>query len=125
MEMPNPEARTQSAPQSPPSGVSKPAEPSGSVAKKKAPSPTRLPSIIVGAVVAAVAALSIWYLVRPQPLLVQGEVDATRLDIAARVDGRVAEIPVERGQDVVARRWRPKSWQKRSSLTSMSAPGRK
>src|SRR3974390_357483 len=72
------------------------------LAKKWAPSPTRLPSIIVGVVVATVAALSIWYLVRPQPLLVQGEVDATRLDIAARVDGRVAEIPVERGQDVAA-----------------------
>jgi HlyD family secretion protein len=80
--------------------VSKPAEPPGNVTKKEAPSPTRLPSIIVGVVVAAVAALSIWYLVRPQPLLVQGEVDATRFDIAARVDGRVAEIPVVRGQDV-------------------------
>jgi len=44
-------------------------------------------------VIAAVAALSIWYLVRGEPLLVQGEVDATRLDLAARVDGRVAEIP--------------------------------
>jgi len=31
---------------------------------------------------------------------VQGEADATRLDIAARVDGRVKEIPVERGQNV-------------------------
>ena len=62
----------------------------------------RLPSIIVFVVFAVVAGLSIWYLVRPQPLLVQGEVDATRLDIAARVDGRVAEIPVVRGQDVAA-----------------------
>jgi HlyD family secretion protein len=53
-------------------------------------------------VVAVVAALSVWYLVRPQPLLVQGEVDATRFDIAARVDGRVAQVPVERGQDVAA-----------------------
>jgi len=61
---------------------------------------TRAPSIIVGLVIAAVAALSIWYLARPQPLLVQGEVDETRFDIAARVDGRVAEIPVVRGQDV-------------------------
>jgi HlyD family secretion protein len=60
------------------------------------------PSIIVAVVVAAVAGLSIWYLVRPQPLLVQGEVDATRLDIAARVDGRVADIPVVRGQNVAA-----------------------
>ena len=55
--------------------------------------PTLVPSVIVGLVVAAVAGLSIWYLVRPQPLLVQGEVDATRFDLAARVDGRVAEIP--------------------------------
>ena len=66
----------------------------------KAPRASRVPSIIVAAVVAAIAGLSIWYLVRPHPLLVQGEVDATRLDIAARVDGRVAEIPVVRGQDV-------------------------
>jgi HlyD family secretion protein len=71
-------------------------------AKKRLPASARLPSIIVGMVIAAVAGLSIWYLVRPQPLLVQGEVDATRYDIAARVDGRVAEIPVERGQDVAA-----------------------
>src|SRR3954447_23890525 len=69
---------------------------------KKAPSPNRLPSIFVTVLILAVAALSIWYLVRPQPLLVQGEADATRFDIAARVDGRVSEIPVERGQDVAA-----------------------
>jgi hypothetical protein len=53
-------------------------------------------------VAAAVAGLSIFYLLRGQPLLVQGEADATRFDIAARVDGRVAEIPVERGQNVAA-----------------------
>jgi HlyD family secretion protein len=102
MGMPNPEVRTQSMPQPPPGDASKPAEPPGNVAKKEAHPPTRLPAIIVGMVVATVAALSIWYLVRPQPLLVQGEVDATRFDIAARVDGRVAEIPVVRGQDVAA-----------------------
>src|SRR5262249_33963811 len=72
------------------------------VPKKQAPASTRVPSIIVGVVVAAVAGLSTWYLVRGEPLLVQGEVDATRLDIAARVDGRVAEIPVAGGQDVTA-----------------------
>jgi HlyD family secretion protein len=66
------------------------------------PAPTRIPSIIVGLIVAVIAGLSIWYLVRPQPLLVQGEVDATRLDIASRVDGRVADIPVERGENVAA-----------------------
>jgi HlyD family secretion protein len=61
-----------------------------------------IPSLIVVAIFAAVASLSLWYLVRPEPLLVQGEVDATRLDIAARVDGRVSEIPVIRGQNVAA-----------------------
>src|SRR5205807_464628 len=65
-------------------------------------SPSRLPSIIVGLVIAAVAGWSIGYRRRPQPLLVRGEVDATRFDIAARVDGRVGEIPVERGQNVAA-----------------------
>jgi len=64
--------------------------------------PARLPAIIVGVVIVITAGLSIWYLVRPVPLLVQGEVDATRFDIAARVDGRVAEIPVVRGQNVDA-----------------------
>ena len=65
-------------------------------------SATRVPSIIVAIVAAAVILLSMYYLMRPEPLLVQGEADATRLDIAARVDGRVKEIPVERGQNVPA-----------------------
>ncbi len=57
---------------------------------------------IVVIVATCVAGLSVFYLLRPEPLLVQGEVDATRLDIAARVDGRVKDIPVERGQNVSA-----------------------
>ena len=70
--------------------------------EKNARTATRAPSIIVGIVAAVVVALSVFYLLRPEPLLVQGEVDATRLDIAARVDGRVKKIPVERGQNVPA-----------------------
>jgi HlyD family secretion protein len=63
---------------------------------------TRTPAIIVGIVAITVVALSAFYLLRREPLLVQGEADATRLDIAARVDGRVKEIPVNRGQNVPA-----------------------
>jgi HlyD family secretion protein len=63
---------------------------------------TFVPAVIFGLVAAIVVGLSIWYLVRPEPLLVQGEADATRYDLAARVDGRVAEIPVARGQNVEA-----------------------
>jgi HlyD family secretion protein len=77
-------------------------KPPGDVMKRATPRASRVPAIIVGVVIAAVAALSIWYLVRGEPLLVQGEVDATRLDLAARVDGRVAEIPVVRGQNIDA-----------------------
>jgi HlyD family secretion protein len=91
MDAPTPAAQTEAEPEQP-----------AEAPKGKAPAPTRVPAIIVGVVIAAVAGLSVWYLVRPQPLLVQGEVDATRLDIAARVDGRVADIPVVRGQDVAA-----------------------
>jgi HlyD family secretion protein len=69
---------------------------------ERKPTPSTVPSIIVALAAAAIVGLSVWYLVRGQPLLVQGEVDAIRFDMAARVEGRVAEIPVSRGQDVAA-----------------------
>src|SRR6516162_3529698 len=102
MDMPTPaddgaqaaEAQTQS-----PEAAPAPPKPAP---KEPVPVSSRIPAIIVGVVAAAIATLSIWYLVRGEPLLVQGEVDATRLDIAARVDGRVGEIPVARGQNVEA-----------------------
>jgi HlyD family secretion protein len=72
------------------------------LSKDRASLSTRVSSIIVGVVAVAIPALSIWYLIQPAPLLIQGEVDATQLDIAARVDGRVAEILVNEGQDVAA-----------------------
>ncbi len=62
----------------------------------------RAPAIIVALIVAVIVGLSLWYLVQPQPLIVQGEADATRIDIAARVDGRVGERPVSRGDNVAA-----------------------
>jgi HlyD family secretion protein len=91
MDMATTESRTEDAPAPPPAAEI-----------PKRPAPNRIPAIIVGVIIAAVAALSIYYLARGEPLLVQGEVDATRLDIAARVDGRVGEIPVVRGQNVGA-----------------------
>lgn len=84
-------------PPAPPRLVSDP-EPSRSEKR----SARRAPAILVTLIVAAIVALSVWYLVQPQPLLVQGEADATRIDIAARVDGRVGKRPVERGDNVSA-----------------------
>src|SRR5258707_3682693 len=57
---------------------------------------------ITGALFLAIIGLAIWYLARPAPLLVQGEVESTRIDIAARVSGRLARVPVVRGEDVRA-----------------------
>lgn len=66
------------------------------------PSTGRSATFVVVFVVAAIVGLSLWYLVQPQPLVIQGEADARRIDIAARVDGRVASRPAERGADVAA-----------------------
>jgi HlyD family secretion protein len=57
---------------------------------------------IVTLILIGIVGLSVWYLARPEPLIVQGEADATRIDIAARVEGRVGQRPVERGQNVAA-----------------------
>ena len=85
------------------------AAPSGSAGSRmrepsepRTPKVARGPAIVVTLIVAAIVGLSLWYLVQPQPLIIQGEADATRIDIAARVDGRVLERPVERGDNVVA-----------------------
>ena len=58
----------------------------------------RAPAILVGIIVATIVGLSLWYLAQPQPVLIQGEADATRIDIAARIDGKVGKRPVERGK---------------------------
>src|SRR5271155_1603692 len=59
-------------------------------------------AVITSAIFLAVIGLAIWYLARPEPLLVQGEVESTRIDIAARVSGRLLKIPIRRGEDVAA-----------------------
>jgi len=100
MDMPTPAAKAPAERVEPPAQAEPMPPPKPQ--KRKFPVAISLPAIIVGVVIVAVAGLSLWYLVRGQPLLVQGEVDATRFDIAARVDGRVGEIPVERGQNVPA-----------------------
>jgi HlyD family secretion protein len=59
-------------------------------------------AIILGVLFVAIIGVAIWYLARPEPLLVQGEVESTRIDMAARVSGRLAKIAVARGENVAA-----------------------
>jgi HlyD family secretion protein len=56
------------------------------------------PLAFVAIVVALGAAL--WFATRPPPLTVQGEVDAHRADVSARVSGRVHEYMVDVGDTV-------------------------
>jgi HlyD family secretion protein len=55
---------------------------------------------IVGVLFITMIGLSVWYLTRQEPLVVQGEVQCRTFDMAARVDGRVAQIAVSRSENV-------------------------
>jgi HlyD family secretion protein len=79
-----------------------PNEGSPTSSRRSASRVARTPAIIVTIIVSAIFGLSLWYLVQPQPLIIQGEADATRIDIAARVDGRVGRRPVSRGDNILA-----------------------
>jgi HlyD family secretion protein len=65
--------------------------------RSRGPAPA---AIIVAVLFVAMVGLSLWYLSRREPLVVQGEVQSRTFDIAARVDGRIGEIVVSRSQDV-------------------------
>jgi HlyD family secretion protein len=64
--------------------------------------PGVIPAVLLTLIVAAIVGLSAWYLTRPTPLMIQGEADSTRIDIAARVDGRLSKLLVQRGETVAA-----------------------
>ncbi|ABS17395.1 efflux RND transporter periplasmic adaptor subunit (plasmid) [Brucella anthropi] len=60
-------------------------------------------AVAVAAILAAgVGAYVAWSVERPRTLLVQGEVEATRIDLATKVAGRVSSAPVSFGDRVTA-----------------------
>ncbi len=52
------------------------------------------------AVLALVVSGAVWWVTRPGPLLIQGEVAAPRVDVSARVSGRVSEVTSDLGATV-------------------------
>lgn len=54
------------------------------------------------AVLAAMVAVSVWWVTRPGPLVIQGEIAAPRVDVSARTSGRVAQIKADLGTQVEA-----------------------
>jgi len=74
-----------------------PSMPPSTPTSSRAPAPA---VVIVAVLFVAMIGLSIWYLSRTEPLVIQGEVQSRTFDMAARVDGRVADIAVVRSQNV-------------------------
>jgi len=57
--------------------------------------------LLIVVVLAALGAL-LWFATRPPPLILQGEVSANRIDISARVAGRVTKLNTDVGKNVEA-----------------------
>ena len=75
----------------------------GGVLEREAGSrPPVAAAILVALLVVTMVGLSVWYLTRPEPLVIQGEVQSRSFVMAARVDGRIARILVVRSADVRA-----------------------
>ncbi len=61
----------------------------------------RLFKILLGALLGlALVAVAFWFILKPEALLVQGEVDATEVKLAPKVVGRVQELYVHKGDAV-------------------------
>jgi len=59
-------------------------------------------AVIAVFAVAATAGYLVWTVNQPETYLVQGEVDATRIDLSAMISGRVSETPANVGDHVKA-----------------------
>ncbi|MFN3972946.1 MAG: HlyD family secretion protein [Gemmobacter sp.] len=59
------------------------------------------PLLVLGLLGVAIA-LSVWWVTRPGPLLIQGELAAPRVDVSARASGRVAGIMADLGGRIEA-----------------------
>ena len=101
LEAPRPEGRP-AIPDLPPPPPPSKAEPDRAPPAAKPPRSGTLPALILTAIVGGIVALSVWHLTWPAPLIIQGEADSTRIDIAARVDGRLSKLLVKRGDNVTA-----------------------
>lgn len=60
-----------------------------------------LPFVALAAFALVVAA-AVWWVTRPGPLLIQGEVAAPRVDVSARTSGRVADVNADLGETIEA-----------------------
>ena len=57
-------------------------------------------ALVAGLAIAAAAGYLVWTVMRPARALVQGEVEATRIDLSAMISARVSDTPVKVGDRV-------------------------
>lgn len=62
----------------------------------------KLPLLLGAAIVAAFLAWGIWEAYRPAPQLLQGQIEAREIDVAAKVAGRISRVHVKEGDSVQA-----------------------
>jgi HlyD family secretion protein len=64
--------------------------------------PPRFPVVVTVVVVSAAALLAtgLWLSFRPKPVVLEGEIEATEYDVAAKVPGRVESVAVKLGESV-------------------------
>ncbi|TGD41640.1 HlyD family efflux transporter periplasmic adaptor subunit [Pseudotabrizicola sediminis] len=60
-----------------------------------------MPFVLLAVLALAVAG-AVWWVTRPGPLLIQGEVAAPRVDVSARTSGRIADVTADLGDTVEA-----------------------
>jgi HlyD family secretion protein len=65
--------------------------------KNKTQNPVLLIGILVGLIILTLAG---WLLIKPEPRILQGEIEATQIKVASKIPGRIAEIRVKEGQSV-------------------------
>ena len=53
-----------------------------------------------GLAVVVFLAIGLWLSFRPRPVVLEGEVDVTEIDVAAKLPGRVKTVAVRLGQTV-------------------------
>jgi HlyD family secretion protein len=64
--------------------------------------PKRWVGIVLAVALVAALALLFWWLSRPGPVLLQGQIEADSVRVAAKIGGRVASVEVEEGARVEA-----------------------
>jgi len=63
---------------------------------------TRISRLGLGVLFVAALGAGFWWSIQPPPLIVQGEVEAARVDLAPRVSGRIKELHVDVGDTAKA-----------------------